>query len=81
MSHEKNEHPSYVFGSAIITIILGSLSFIVALGWNSFVSESFVQFSDKSEELKARFSYAILVTAIAIIIGFFVMYFIGGCKW
>ena len=81
MNHNYKEHPSYFFGSSIITIIVGSLAFIVALAWNSLVQATFASFSDDAEELKARFSYAVLVTSIAVILGFFIMYFIEGNKW
>ena len=76
-----NHEPGYIFGSAIITIVVGALAFITALAWNSFVQKSFELYESESEELKAKLSYAFLVTAIAIVIGFLVMYFIGGDKW
>ena len=76
-----NSHPSYVFGSAIITIVIGALAFITALAWNSYVQASFHYYSNKNEELEAKLSYAFVVTAIAIIVGFFIMYFVHGDKW
>jgi len=76
-----NHNPGYVFGSAIITVVIGALAFIVALAWNSFVQKSFEFFETEAEELKAKFSYAFLVTAIAIVLSFFAMYFISGDKW
>ena len=76
-----NSSPSYVFGSAIITIVLGALAFITALAWNSYVQASFQHHTNKTEELEAKLSYAFVVTAIAIIFGFFIMYFVHGDKW
>lgn len=76
-----NQDPGYIFGSAIITIVIGALAFITALAWNAFVQKSFETYESDSEELKAKLSYAFLVTAIAIVLGFLTMYFIGGDKW
>ena len=79
--HQLNGKPGYVFGSAIITIIIGALSFITALAWNSYVQQSFKEYSTDAEELKARLSYAFVVTAIAIVLGFLIMYYVEGSKW
>ena len=76
-----DDNPGYIFGSAIINIVIGALAFITALAWNSFVQQTFETYETQAEELKARLSYAFLVTAIAIVLGFMVMYFIGGNKW
>ena len=81
LCNHPNHDPGYIFGSAIITIVIGALAFITALAWNSFVQKSFESFETESEELKAKLSYAFLVTAIAIVVGFMVMYFINGDKW
>lgn len=79
--NHKNAEPSYVFGSAIITIIIGALAFITALAWNSYVQSTFKYYNNENDELEAQLSYAFLVTAIAIVLGFFIMYFIDGDKW
>ena len=76
-----NHLPGYVFGSSIITIIIGSLSFIVALAWNSAIQKSFEKYESGCDALDARFSYAFAVTAMAIVLAFIIMYFIDGCKW
>lgn len=76
-----HQEPGYIFGSAVITIVIGALAFITALAWNSFVQKSFETYESDSEELEAKLSYAFLVTAIAIVLGFLIMYFIGGDKW
>jgi hypothetical protein len=73
--------PSYVFGSAIITIVIGALAFITALAWNGYVQSTFRHYSNETEALEAKLSYAFLVTAMAIVIGFIVMYYIDGNKW
>ena len=77
----QNAHPGYVFGSAIITIVIGALAFITAFAWNSYVQETFKKYTNKNDELEARLSYAFLVTAMAIVIGFLIMYYIEGDKW
>ena len=77
----QNTNPSYIFGSAIITIIIGALAFITALAWNSYVQESFRYYSTEADELKAKLSYAFIVTGLSIIIGFLIMYYIDGDKW
>ena len=76
-----NTNPSYIFGSAILTIVIGALAFITALAWNSYVQQSFRYYSNQAEELEAKLSYAFLVTAIAIVIAFIAMYYIDGNKW
>ena len=81
VSFEHNTHPSYIFGSSIITIIIGALAFITAFAWNAYVQEMFKSYTTKKDELDARLSYAFLVTAMAIVIGFLVMYYIDGDKW
>ena len=77
----KNSKPSYVFGSAVITIVIGALTFITALAWNSYVQQTFEEYSSTTEELRAKLSYAFLVTAIAIVLGFLIMYYVEGSKW
>ena len=81
VSCEHNTHPSYIFGSAIITIVIGALAFITAFAWNSYVQKTFEVYTNKQDELEARLSYAFLVTAMAIVIGFLLMYYIEGDKW
>jgi heme/copper-type cytochrome/quinol oxidase subunit 2 len=75
---ENIEHPSYVFGSSIITIVLGSLGFLVALSWNAAIQKTFEYYEKGSEEIDARFSFAFLITAIAIVLIFFTVYFVQG---
>ena len=77
----KSENPSYIFGSAIITIVIGSLAFITALAWNSFIQQTFEEYTNKNDELKARLSYAFAVTFFSLILAFIVMYYIEGDKW
>ena len=76
-----DHNPGYVFGSAIITVIIGALAFIVALAWNSLVQKAFETYESHSDELEARLSYVFVVTALAIILAFFTMYYIAGVKW
>lgn len=78
-NHQNN--PGYVFGSAIITIVIGALAFITALAWNSYVQASFQYYSNEAEEREAKLSYAFLVSSIAIVVGFLVMYYVEGNKW
>lgn len=79
--HQLNKDPGYVFGSAILTIVIGALGFITALAWNSYIQQTFKEYSNEAEELKAKLSYAFVVTAIAIVLGFLIMYYIEGKKW
>ncbi len=81
LSCKYDRHPSYIFGSAIISIIIGALAFITAFAWNSYVQQTFKSYTNKNDELDARLSYAFLVTAMAIVIGFLIMYYIEGDKW
>ena len=76
-----NHHPGYVFGSAIITLVIGSLAFIVALSWSTYINKAFEYYETRSDELETRLSFAFVITAIAIILSFFAMYFIDGQKW
>ena len=76
-----NIHPSYVFGSSIITIVIGALAFITAFAWNSYAQQVFDNMTSRDQELKAKLSYAFMVTALAIIVGFMIMYFVDGDKW
>ena len=76
-----NSDPSYVFGSAIITIVIGALAFITALAWNSYVQSTFKYYSSEIEKLEAKLSYAFVVTAVAIVIAFLLMYYVNGDKW
>jgi len=78
-NHQKS-NPGYIFGSGIITIVIGALAFIVALSWNNFIQEYFRHHCTKAEELDARLSYAFLVTGLAIIVSFIVLYYIDGTK-
>ena len=78
---QKQSDPSYIFGSSVITIVLGALTFITALAWNSYVQSTFEKMTTKNDMLQARLSYAFVVTAIAIVVGFLLMYFIDGDKW
>lgn len=80
-SFEQNIHPSHIFGSSIITIVIGALAFITAFAWNAYVQQVFKTYTTKKDELDARLSYAFLVTAMAVVIGFLVMYYVEGCKW
>lgn len=72
---------AFNFGSAIITIVIGALAFITALAWNELATSSFERYCDSKEELDAKLTYAVLATAIAILLGFFLMHFVDGTKW
>ena len=72
------QHPEYLFGSVIITLVLGSFSFLVALSWATAINKAFEYYESKSEEVDARFSFAFFITAIAIVVAFLTVYFISG---
>ena len=75
------KNPSFTMNSAILTIVIGSLSFLVAFSWNQFVKESFERITNKREELRAMFIYAISLTFFAIMVAFVLMFYLNGTKW
>ena len=75
------KNPYYILNSAILTIMIGALAFVVAFAWNQFVKESFERMSDKKDELSGMFMYAIGATVGAVLVGFFLMFYLNGTKW
>jgi len=74
--------PKYTFGSAIITIVIGALAFITALAWNDLAKSAFERTGQtETQIIESKLSYAYLATAIAIVVGFLLMYYIEGEKW
>ena len=85
-----HEHdPYFVLGSAIRTLTVGSLIFIVAFAWSEFAKISFQCYGcghheikeDRRDEFSAALRYAIIVTLVALIVSFLVMFYIRGTKW
>ena len=74
----EQREPSYLFGSAIITLMIGALSFITAFAWNTYIQSTFKFCTNGCDALQTKLSYAILVSAISIISIFLVVYFIDG---
>jgi len=75
-------NPKFIFGSALITIIIGALAFITALAWNDYARFAFKQFVNDDDQLAgAKLNYAFLATSIAIVLGFLIMYYVEGEKW
>jgi len=51
----------------IATLMIAAFGLVAALAWNTAIQALFVQFLGTAESLAAQFSYAIIVTAIAVI--------------
>ena len=73
-----NTYSGYIFGSSIITLVIASVSFLVALSWNTAIQKSFEYYEKGADEIEARFSFAFLITAISIVLIFMTIYFING---
>lgn len=71
-------HPHYVFGSTLITLLIASLSFLVALSWNTAIQKAFEYYEKGADQIEARFSFAFLITAVSIVLIFMAIYFIDG---
>lgn len=52
----------------IITLVLGGFGLVAALAWNEAIKSLFETFFEKSGELIGKFIYAIIVTAIVVIV-------------
>ena len=87
--HEKD--PYFVLGSAVRTLVVGSLIFIVAFAWSEVAKISFQRYgchkheinpnNDRSDEFHLSLRYAVIVTITALILSFLVMYYVKGTKW
>jgi len=87
--HERD--PYFVFGSTIRTLVVGSFIFIVAFAWSEVAKISFQRYGcykeeirtecDRSDEFNLSLRYAIIVTIVAIMVSFLVMFYIPGTKW
>jgi len=56
------------FKEKTITLILGGFGLVAALAWNEAIKSLFETFFTKSNELIGKFIYAIIVTAIVVIV-------------
>lgn len=85
--HERD--PYFVLGSAIRTLVVGSFIFIVAFAWSEVAKLCFQRYGcheddilfDNSKNFHLALKYAIIVTFLAIIVSFLVMFYIPGTKW
>ena len=88
--HEKD--PIFVFGSAVRTLTVGSLIFIVALAFSDLFRGCFekvhcsqldcpIKNKERDEQFHKSLKYAITATVIALILSFLVMFYIPGTKW
>ena len=83
--------PYFVLGSVVRTLTVGSLVFLVALSWSEVARISFQKFgcyngeikpeNDRTNEFHAAIRFALLITVIAVIVSFLVMFYIPGTKW
>lgn len=56
------------FTEKTITLILGGFGLVAALAWNEAIKSLFETFFEKSNELIGKFIYAIIVTAVVVIV-------------
>lgn len=88
--HEKD--PNFVLGSVIRTLVVGSLVFITAFAFSELAKITFKRTMhnlDKSdpickkteEEFDLALKYAVIVSLLAVVISFLVMFYIPGTKW
>lgn len=73
--------PQLVFNSTILTIAIISLSYLVGLALAGAIKQTFEEYHCRSEELAAKWNFAFLSIAFAILIIFFLMYNLNGVKW
>ena len=62
------EETKRAFTEKTITLILGGFGLVAALAWNEAIKSLFEIFFEKSNELIGKFIYAIIVTAIVVVI-------------
>jgi len=71
----------YSLGSAILTLAIGSLSFLVAFGWNSFFQTWFEEKAKNEKQLLAsKLNYGFLVTTFSFLIIIALLYYVDGHK-
>jgi len=71
-------YPGYIFGSSIITLVVSSLSFLVALMWSSAIQKAIEYYETRHDAVDTRFSFAFVITALSILLIFVTLYFIRG---
>ena len=87
----QEERPHFVLGSVVRTLTIGSLVFLVALSWAEVAKISFQKFgcydgeikpeNDRTNEFHAAIRFALIITIIAVIVSFLVMFYVRGTKW
>ena len=87
--HEKD--PYFVLGSVVRTLTLGSFVFLVALSFAEVAKIGFQKYGCHEGEIKpenyrvdefnAALRFAVIITIIAVIVSFLVMFYIPGTKW
>ena len=80
--HERD--PLFIFGTAIRTLVVGSLIFLVALSWaECFKVGLEICHSNviRHDEFHKWLKFAITATLVALALSFLVMFFIPGTKW
>lgn len=74
------KNPNYVLGSSILTLFVAGLVFLVSLAWSQYVNKKIEEMMDPEKEVQTRLYYAILITLIAIVVIFFLLYYLPGEK-
>ena len=80
--HERD--PLFIFGTAIRTLVCGSLIFIVAIAWSEAFKVGLEICHSKvkrHDEFHKWLKFAITATLVALALSFLVMFFIPGTKW
>lgn len=74
------QNPDFVLGSAVLTLGIGSLAFLVSLSWSTYINKKIDSMIDEETEMKARLFYAVTLTLIAIVAIFLMLYYLPGQK-
>lgn len=74
------QNPDFVLGSAVLTLGIGSLAFLVSLSWANYVNKKIDLIIGTENEMKARLYYAVTLTLIAIVVIFLMLYYLPGQK-
>ena len=78
---KKRKDPQYIFNSTILTVFIVALSFLVSFALNQALKETFEEMFPKSDELGAKWNYAVITTFSVVVIVFLLMYFLNGQKF
>lgn len=78
---KNRKDPQYVMNSIILSLSIISLGFLVSFALNQALKETFEQMFPKSEELGAKWNYAIVILFSVIVVLFLLFYNLDGTKF